>query len=155
MKKDVKTAKLIKKAKPFAKLWTDIRRNRSLKKEYGYSFVTISIEKEFDNLFSYIRNGDSDFIFIDGITDSIRICGLLCMEENRAFANPDNCFFVGDVFLEKTEKSVFLTAWQLNDLIGENGQYLVCKVILQKKGKIISTNIRSFLTVIEKCRESL
>lgn len=162
MGKNNQREKLIHKVRPYARLWENIRNHCSVltkeKKNGTYSLLTLAIGENFSNLFDYLRfEQQANFIFIDGIGDNqTRIRGLLCIDENKQLATADDCFFVGDYNVLKNnyeaekEQQIILSARQLNDLVGEDAKYFVCKVAILEATRAMDASIESFFRVLEK-----
>lgn len=47
------------------------------------------------DLFSYLHNGKTDYIYIETIKDNKLTTGLLCTDKDRHLSDTDSCFFIG------------------------------------------------------------
>jgi len=146
--------KLAEKARPFAKMWSDytnrkpvyVKRNKLL-----YCAIAIGIGKSFEELFEIVRNENADFVFVDGLSEQgTRARGLVCTEGDHSLATPEDCFFVGDVVENGVVRSIATPSRHVEEILGEDAAYLVCRLSLEKFDSAQKKEIDSFLDVVSE-----
>lgn len=88
-------------AKPYFNIYMAIKNRREVKMEDDDEGVYIAIPQAvnvtYHDLFSYLHNGKTDYIYIETIKDNQITTGLLCTDKDRYLSDTDSCFFVGEI----------------------------------------------------------
>lgn len=87
--------------KPYFDIYAAIKDRKEMKMEDDDTGVCIAIPHAvnvpYQDLFSYLHNGKTDYIYIETIKDNKLTTGLLCTDKDRHLSDTDSCFFIGEI----------------------------------------------------------
>ena len=87
--------------KPYFDIYAAIKDRKEMKMEDDDTGVCIAIPHAvnvpYQDLFSYLHNGKTDYIYIETIKDNKLTTGLLCTDKDRHLSDTDSCFFIGKI----------------------------------------------------------
>jgi len=142
---------LLTKSTPFYLLWNEVKNNQPVPIEHNkvgeYCFIVQGVIPSFSNIFSYIRNGESDYICMDCITEKMTARGILFTPGHCQLVTSDECYFVGDLEgdAEIDIDNVAISATQLSALLGEDSPVLISRLCLTERGKGSYASLESIL----------
>ena len=121
---------------PFIKMWLDIESRRTLfdfDKEGFYNLLVKKADVCFEEVLNTIRNGFSNFVYVDGIYGNLQARGLLFTDTEKQLVTSEKCNFVGVIKNNAgTKENAIFTATQLNEFLGDNAKYIVCDIVFDE-----------------------
>lgn len=137
-------------AKPYLDIYIAITTQKEVKMEDDdigvYTAIPHAIDVAYSDLFTYLHNGTTDYIYIETLKENCLVTGLLCTENDRNLSDTDSCFFIGKI----GNDFYLLSGMEFREYFSVDAKFTVSLPIVVEKVLVDEIREKAFLDAVRR-----